>query len=128
MFKNDFAILDNNYRIVEMIGDGSYGEIYKVEKKGSKTMYAMKAERTQPDKKQMSLLWESKIINKLKKNGVQQIVNVHHLNQCKNHDGITFNILIMDLHGPSIAELFKQSKTLDLETVLNIGIQSIKVM
>jgi len=44
LFKKDFFILDKAYRIMESIGDGSFGEIYTVEKMATRETLALKAE------------------------------------------------------------------------------------
>jgi serine/threonine protein kinase len=43
-FPDDTDILDKRYRVVDKIGSGAFGEIYRVEKKVSKEMFAMKVE------------------------------------------------------------------------------------
>ena len=51
MFKPENEILDKRYRIITMIGSGAFGEIYSVEKKLTKEIYAMKVERAIPNQK-----------------------------------------------------------------------------
>ena len=47
----------------------------------------------------------------------------HYLGQEKGSDGNNYHILIMDLFGYNILQLFKKcDKNFDLETILNIGL------
>jgi len=38
-------ILEGRFRVIKRIGNGAFGEIYKVEKKKDSTVYAAKIER-----------------------------------------------------------------------------------
>lgn len=125
----DQEILDKKYRIIEKIGSGAFGEIYKIEKITNKQIYALKAESLNTDQKQVMLFWESKIIKLLKSRDVQSVFNVYFIGQEKSLEGLQIHVMIMDLLGPSLQDLFESNQNrLDLETTLNIGIQIIKII
>jgi serine/threonine protein kinase len=79
--------LDKQYRVLEKIGSGAFGEIYKIENVNSKQIYAVKAEGQNVDKKQMMLFWESKIIKLLKSKDMQSVFNVHFIGHEKSLEG-----------------------------------------
>lgn len=45
IFSDDTEILDKRYKVINKIGQGSFGEIYAVEKRVTKEIHALKAER-----------------------------------------------------------------------------------
>ena len=49
IFKDDIEILDKRFKVIKKIGQGSFGEIYQVQKRVTKEMFAMKAERAIKD-------------------------------------------------------------------------------
>jgi hypothetical protein len=59
-------ILDGRFNVVKRLGNGAFGEIYKVEKKRDKTVYAAKIEKAVQNSKHVMLFWESKLIHKLR--------------------------------------------------------------
>jgi len=45
MFNEGQEILDGRFSVVKRLGSGAFGEIYKVEKKKTKSIYAAKVEK-----------------------------------------------------------------------------------
>lgn len=42
-------ILEGRFKVIKRLGNGAFGEIYKVEKKRDKTLYACKIEKAVPN-------------------------------------------------------------------------------
>ena len=59
-------ILDKRYKIINRLGKGAFGEIYKVEKKKTGEILAAKVEKGVKNQKHIMLFWESKLIHKLR--------------------------------------------------------------
>ena len=51
LFKPETEILDKRFKIIDLIGKGNFGEIYTVEKRLTKQVFAMKVERAVKDSK-----------------------------------------------------------------------------
>ena len=77
IFNDETDILDKRYKVVNKIGQGSFGEIYAVEKRVTKEIHAMKAERAILGQKNVMLFWEAKIIKALKGKTRNSIPNLH---------------------------------------------------
>lgn len=75
MFQANEEILDKRYQIVGKIGSGAFGEIYSVQKKLTKEIYAMKVERPNKNNQEIMVFWESKIMKVLKYK--TQVPNLH---------------------------------------------------
>ena len=99
IFKDDTEILDKRFRVIKKIGQGSFGEIYQVQKRVTKEMFAMKAERAIKDQKNIMLFWEAKIIKALKQGKTKSVPNVVFVGQERSSDGKIYHIMIMDLLG-----------------------------
>lgn len=112
-------LLKEHYLIVELIGSGSFGEVYLAEDKKQKK-YALKIEGL----KKTKLSKEYKVYKDMKLANVYNVPKVHQY--LKTDD---YNILVMDLLGPSLEELFTMyDKHLSLFTVLKIGVCIIDVI
>jgi serine/threonine protein kinase len=59
-------ILEGRFKVIKRLGNGAFGEIYKVEKKKDGSVYAAKIERAVKNSKHVMLFWESKLIHKLR--------------------------------------------------------------
>ena len=59
-------LLEGRFRVVKKLGTGSYGEIYKVEKKDDGSIYAAKIERAVKNTKHVMLFYESKLMHKMR--------------------------------------------------------------
>ena len=75
MFQANEEILDKRYQIMGKIGSGAFGEIYSVQKKLTKEIYAMKVERPNKNNQEIMVFWESKIMKVLKYK--TQVPNLH---------------------------------------------------
>ena len=68
------------------------------------------------------LFWESKVIHKLRGNSI--VPNLHFVGDEKTVDGKLYHIIVMDLLGKSLEELFTDSnRKFDLGTCLHLGYQ-----
>jgi len=71
------------------------------------------------------LFWESKLIHKLR--GKTCVPQLYYIGTDNSVPGISFHVMVMDLLGPSLEDLFQTCrKSLDLKTVLMVGIQMIQ--
>ena len=126
IFNDETEILDKRYKVINKLGQGSFGEIYAVEKRVTKEIHAMKAERAVVGQKQVMLFWEAKIIKALKGKTHNSIPSMHFVGQERSSDGKVYHVMIMDQLGYNLQQLFdlcgKHNKYIDLETTLNIGI------
>ena len=71
------------------------------------------------------LFWESKLIHKLR--GKTAVPNLHFVGDEKTEDGKMFHVMVMDLLGKSLEDLFQECRRkFDLKTVLHVTVQMIK--
>lgn len=71
------------------------------------------------------LFWESKLIHALK--GKTAVPNLHFVGDEKTEKGQTYHIMVMDLLGKSLEDLFNEcGKKLDLKSALHVCVQMIK--
>ena len=71
------------------------------------------------------LFWESKIVHKLR--GKTEVPNLYYIGTDNSVPGMSFHVMIMDLLGPSIEDLFQSCRQkFDLLTVVQIAIQFLK--
>lgn len=67
------------------------------------------------------LFWESKLIHKLR--GKTCVPNLHFVGDEKTEDGKCFHVMVMDLLGKSLEDLFQECRRkFDLKTVLQIAV------
>ena len=78
MLAKDAELMDKRFRVIEFIARGSFGEIYSVQRRLDKLLYALKCERFVKDAHNPILLWEAKVMKKLKPK-VDAIPNVIHV-------------------------------------------------
>jgi len=118
--KNNNLLLDT-YVVIELIGSGSFGEVYMARSKKTTDLVAMKIE----DKKKGSRIqYEYKIYKRLQKYEIDVVPKVYDFIQTP-----TFNIMCMDLLGPCLDDLFvKQNKLFSLGTVLKLGFTIVDVI
>ena len=116
------TILLDSYIVLDSIGSGSFGEVYKARRKTTDTLVAMKTE----DRKKVSRIeHEYKIYKKLKKNNVVKIIpDIYDFIQTP-----TYNIMCMELLGPCLEDLFsKNGRKFSLATVLKLGENLVKIL
>ncbi|XP_058723246.1 casein kinase 1-like protein 1 [Vicia villosa] len=108
----------NKYRLVRKIGSGSFGEIYLGTNIQTNEDVGVKLENVRT--KNPQLLYESKLYRILQ--GEPGIPNIKWFGV----DG-DYNVLVMDLLGPSLEEMFNFcNRKLSLKTVLMLAEQMIK--
>jgi serine/threonine protein kinase len=118
-------ILEGRFRVIKRLGNGAFGEIYKVEKKKDGSVYAAKIERAVKNSKHVMLFWESKLIHKLR--GKTYIPQLYYIGTDKTNEKNQFHVMVMDMLGPSLEDLFMQCKRkFDLKTCCLVAQQMIK--
>ena len=71
------------------------------------------------------LFWESKLIHKLR--GKTFVPFLHFVGDEKTEDGKMYHVMVMDLLGKSLEDLFQECRRkFDLKTVLHISIQMVR--
>lgn len=71
------------------------------------------------------LFWESKLIHKLR--GKTFVPFLHFVGDEKTEDGKMYHVMVMDLLGKSLEDLFQECRRkFDLKTVLHIAVQMIQ--
>lgn len=116
----------NNYVILEKIGSGSFGEVYLAKELKHNILVAAKIEeRASSSHSNSRIKYEYEIYEKLYKRGFTVgIPKIYQYIQTTD-----FNILFMQLLGPSLDEIFnKYQKKFKLCTVYQIGIQIISLL
>lgn len=105
-----------DYDIIEKLGNGSFGEVYKVRRKTDGFYFAAKIEKSEND---ITLLNESNILSKMVNyTGFTRVIDfVREKTNC---------VMVLDLLGPSLQTLFKKcGNRFSLNTVYKLGIQMI---
>ena len=107
------------YRLKELIGEGSFGLIYKAESESH--LYAVKLEKKRPNKRSL-LESESKIMSYLKGPGIPKIYSYSIYND--------YNIMVMQLLGKNLNSLLNRTKEkkFSLKTICMLGIEMIKIL
>ena len=77
--------------------------------------------------KHIMLFWESKLIHKLR--GKTHVPLLHFVGDEKTDDGKMYHVMVMDLLGKSLEDLFQECRRkFDLKTCLHIGIQMVSII
>ena len=113
------TIFFNKYKLVEKLGEGTFGMIFKCE--SSDGLCAFKFEKKRPGRRALLKL-ESDIMILLKGPGIPRIISY-----IEEGD---YNIMIMELLGKSLEGLLKSSpeKKFSLKTVCLLGIEMLKII
>lgn len=115
---SEFIIADK-YRLVRKIGSGSFGDIYYAKNLAGTEEVAVKMENVRA--KHPQLLYESKVYKILRGHGIPDVKWVGIVRE--------YNVMVMDLLGPSLEDLFNYSQRLfSLKTVLHLADQLIARM
>ena len=113
------TLILNKYQLIQKIGEGSFGSIYKAINFRTKELVAIKIELI---KNQTNLLKnESQIYQYLKNNNGIPIIKWY------GKDNENY-YMVIDLLGNSLDELIKKQNTFSLEYVLKIGNQIIELL
>ena len=111
---NKKKILLESYMTLDLLGSGSFGEVYKASRRKTNTLVAMKIEKRE---KSSRLEHEYKIYKKLEKSNITNIPKIYDFIRTTE-----FNIMCMDLLGPCLEDLFsKNNKKFSLPTVMQLG-------
>ena len=109
------------YQIKKKLGAGAFGEIFLATNLKTKGDFAVKCEAV--NTKHPQLFYEAKLINYLNNEETLDKGIPHTYFCCTEGE---HNILVMDLLGPSLEELFNQcNKRFDLKTSCQLAIQMI---
>ena len=106
----------NKYKCVKKLGEGSFGKIYKAECNGK--YFALKFESTY--KGQGLLEGEANIMNYLKGPNIPYVKSFGFTNG--------YNILVMQLLGKSLEDIFEARKRISIKSVCMCGVQIISVL
>ena len=109
-------VINKKYKIIEKIGEGSFGLIYKGENIRTRELVAIKVE---PIEHELKLLKNESIIYQFL-NNVQGIPSVKWFGKDENNYYMVLNLL-----GDSLQSIKNRNKTFSLSLVLQIGIQII---
>lgn len=113
-------VLSDVYKLIKCIGKGSYGTVYIARDKNNKE-YAAKVE---PNQESSRLDDEHKIYRILYKRGVVEgVPRVYSFIQTRD-----WNLLVMDLLGPSLDTILAKYDKFDLGTVLHLGVNIVTIL
>ena len=114
-------ICDGRFKVQTVLGSGAFGEIYKVERLKNGQSYAAKVERAHRKNKRTSVFWEHKVLKKMRDKTL--VPHVIYIGTDKSNKNNVFHVMVMDLLGPSLEDLFQKCKRrFDLKTVCLTGI------
>ena len=113
------TVFFNKYRLVEKLGEGTFGMIFKCE--STDGLCAFKFEKKRYGRRSL-LKAESEIMIELKGFGIPKIISY-----VENED---YNIMIMELLGKSLEVIVQQytEEKLSLKTVCMLGIEMLKIL
>lgn len=81
-------------------------------------------EKAVPMQKHIMLFWESKLIHKLR--GKTFVPFLHFVGDEKSEDGKAYHVMVMDLLGKSLEDLFQECRRkFDVRTVCHIAVQMV---
>jgi serine/threonine protein kinase len=113
------SIINNKYKIIEKLGAGCFGEIYKGENIRTQEHVAIKVE---PLQNEFKLLKNESVIYQYLA-GTTGVPNVKWFGKDANNYYMVLNLL-----GPSLQNLLDSKKTFSLRLVLQLGLQIIFIL
>jgi serine/threonine protein kinase len=115
------SVLSDKYTIIDLLGSGSFGDVYKAKTHDNKTI----ALKTEEKKINSRLKEEYQIYKNLKKSGINEgIPKIYGYTTTES-----YNILSMELLGKSLDDIFNDhDKKFDIITVLTLGIELINLI
>ena len=118
------SMIGNKYRIIEKIGSGSFGEIYKGENIRTKEMVAIKMELIDSDMKMIAN--ESRIYQYLKGSKLEGNTGFPTVKWYGIHENHYY--MVMNLLGESLKDLQKVNTRFSLKMTIHIGIKMLKLL
>ena len=113
------VIINNKYNIIEKLGSGAFGTIFKCQNIRTKELVAVKVEPISLDLKLLKN--ETKIYNALKGcNGIPTI-------KWFGKDDVNY-YMVLDLLGPSLNQLLLQNSKFSLHDTLQVGIKIVLLL
>ena len=110
----------DNYETIKKVGEGAFGEVYKIKDKNTGKCFAVKIEKQDIKR----LIFEKniyKLLNGKKNDYIPKLINF------KNNDNTA--IMVIDYLGPSLSKLHEYcNKQFSLKTTLYIAIKSIRIL
>lgn len=119
MMNNYEEIIGHKYRIEKRLGNGTFGSVFQGTNIRTREKVAIKSEPNNGDMK--SLKNETRVYQYL--NGCLGIPKIRWFGTDVNN-----NYMVIDLLGPSLADMVKQRGKLSLHCVLKLGIQMIDIL
>lgn len=86
--------MDGRFKIKKKLGNGAFGDIFRVEKKKTGEHYAAKIEKAEKNQKHVMLFWESKLIHKLR--GKTLVPGLYYIGTDNSVEGKSFHVMVMD--------------------------------
>ncbi|KAK1347294.1 serine/threonine protein kinase [Hamiltosporidium magnivora] len=111
-----------DYKIIKVLGRGSFGTVYEAERKDNRSIYAIKAENMHAHPDQSMLKNEYTVYNEMK--GLDGIIDVYYL-------GVSNDIyyLVMDKLGNSLEQIYEErNRNFSLKTICMIGKRMIDII
>lgn len=113
----------NNYKILNYINSGSFGNVYEVIHKKTKELFALKIPIISEEKDGQKMIIDESKIYKYLSDPSKGIPNVKLISYDKKR------IMVMDLLGPSLDSLFhQQKKRFSLQTIIKLTISMIQIL
>lgn len=118
---NTKIILGDNYKLIEKIGSGSFGEVY-LSKDNDGNKYAVKIEeKTSKNRLKSEYNIYKKVLNNKDIIGIPKVYNYI--------ETLKYNILVMELLGKSLEDIFnKNNRKFNLSTIFKLGIDMINII
>lgn len=116
-------LIGNKWKLGAKLGAGAFGEVYQATDVTTGETFAVKMERV--GNKHPQLLYENRVYKWLN-NSSNEVVGVPR-SRYFGTIGNTYNVLVMDLLGPSLEDRLNEVKRrMSLKSVLMIGIQAMR--
>ncbi|CAG9532120.1 unnamed protein product [Cercopithifilaria johnstoni] len=116
----------NRYEIIELLGTGGFGEVYKVRQINSNDVFALKTETNTPKKTLNRLKMEMTILQECE--SLPEEKRKHFVKMIDKGRTESFKFIVMHLVGTGIDKLQKQQpkKQFTLSTTIKISLQTLE--